>query len=233
MEILSPEEWERRCSSAGPRLARVLQRRAAALALSMQSRAVGNATRRPRSRTGTLRRSIAGRVLQTGRKVAEVDGESAQLSLFGRTVQGSPLTAILSAGGRTGGANVIYARVQDRGATGADAIRPVNRQWLALPDSSVKTPAGVARYASPRDYPGKLWFHVIRGGTGRQALAALLERVGGKNVARWWLRKEVEIPATGFARKAWQATQAEVPSVLGDALDVAYETPGSIAGDGR
>ena len=64
-------------------------------------------------------------------------------------------------------------------------------------------------------------------------LAALLERVGGKNVARWWLRKEVEIPATGFARKAWQATQAEVPSVLQDALDVAYETPGSIAGDGR
>lgn len=230
MEILTPEEWERRCSSAGPRLARVLQRRAAALALSMQSRAVGNATKRPRSRTGNLRRSIAGRVLQTGRKVAEVDGESAQLSLFGRTVQGSPLTAILSAGGRVkDGSNVIYARVQDRGAT----VRPVERKWLALPDSSVKTPAGVARYASPTDYPKKLWFHVIREGSGKSALAVLLERVGNKNVGRWWLRKEVEIPATGFARKAWQATQAEVPSVLGDALDVAYETPGSIAGDGR
>ena len=231
MEILTPEEWERRCSSAGPRLARVLQRRAAALALSMQSRAVGNATRRLKSPTGNLRRSIAGRVLQTGRKVAEVEGQSAQLSLFGRTVQGSPLSVVLSAGGRVqNGANVIYARIQDQGKTG---LRPVNRQWLAIPDDSVKNPGGQPRYASPRDYPRPLWFHIMQPGSGKSARAVLLERVGGKNVGRWWLRKEVDIPATHYARDAFRATQAKVPSVLQDALAVAYETPGSIAGDGR
>lgn len=228
MERLTPEEWERRCEEAGPRLARVLQRRATAIALKMQSRAVKNATSRPRSRTGTLRRSIAGRVVQGGRMVATVDNNG-QASLFGRTRQGVPLAAILSAGGRTKGKNVIYARIQDQGGT----VTPKNAQWLAIPDKSVKTSAGVARYASPRDYPGRLWFHVIQEGTGKSASAVLLEKVGDKNVGRWWLRKEVEIPASGFARRAWWKTRSEVPQTLGDAVDVAYRAPGSIAGEGR
>ncbi len=204
----------------------MLQRRAAALALQMQSRAVLNATTKPRSRNGYLRRSLAGRVVQNNQTVATVTGPSGQLSLFGRTIQGKPLQVILSAGGRTEGKNVIYARIQDQGGI----VRPVNRQWLALPDESVKEPRGTARYASPRDYPRRLWFHVIRPGSGRQALAALLERVGSKNVARWWLRKEVEIPATRFAYNAWDETRSEVPSTLADALEVAFDTPGSVGG---
>lgn len=221
-ETLTPEEWERRCSSAGPRLAQVLQRRATALALRMQSRAVDNATTRPRSRTGSLRRSIAGRVLQTGQRVAEVDA-AGQASLFGQTVQGSPLSVVLSAGGRTGGQNVIYARAQDEGI---EALRPTRRQWLALPDSSVKTAAGVARYASPRDYPSPLRFVPVRGGAGRSALALLVERVGGQDVVRWWLRKEVKIPATRFAYRAWDDTRAEVPATLRDAVAVAFDVGG-------
>jgi len=227
MERLTPEEWERRCASAGPRLAAVLQRRATVLALKMQSRAVENATRRPRSRSGSLRRSIAGRVVQTGRTVSAVDN-SGQVQLFGRTVQGSPLSAILSAGGRTGGQNLIYARIQDQGGT----IRPVRRKWLAIPTPEMKTGAGVARYASPRDYPVPLRFRLFRDGSGPSALAALVERVGGKDVVRWWLRKETEVPATGFARRAWWDTRAEIPRTLGDALDVAFRAPGSIAGEG-
>ncbi len=229
MERLSVEEWERRCENAGPRLARVLQRRATALALKMQSRAVGNATKNPRSRTGALRRSIAGRVVQTGRTLARVEGVSSQVETSGRAMQGAPLSVFLSAGGRTGGKNLIYARIQDEG----DTVRPVNRQWLAIPDGSVKTPAGVSRYASPRDYPRPLWFHVIREGTGRSALAVLLERVGGKNVGRWWLKKEVEIKPTGYARKAWLATRREVPRTLDDAVRVAMDAPGSITGEAR
>lgn len=217
-ETLTPEEWERRCSEAGPRLARVLQRKAAALALRMQSRAVDNATTRPRSRTGSLRRSIAGRVVQTGRTVASVDS-AGQASLFGRTVQGSPLSVVLSAGGRTGGADVVYARAQDEGI---EALRPKRRKWLALPTRDVKTAAGVARYASPRDYPAPLRFRLIRGGVGKTALAALVERVAGEDVVRWWLRKEVEIPATGFARRAFVETEREVPNVLRDAVEVAF-----------
>ena len=217
-ETLTPEEWERRCSEAGPRLARVLQRKAAALALRMQSRAVDNATTRPRSRTGSLRRSIAGRVVQTGRTVASVDSNG-QASLFGRTVQGSPLSVVLSAGGRTGGADVVYARAQDEGI---EALRPKRRKWLALPTPDVKTAAGVARYASPRDYPAPLRFRLIRGGVGKTALAALVERVAGEDVVRWWLRKEVQIPATGFARRAFVETEREVPNVLRDAVEVAF-----------
>jgi len=230
MERLTPEEWERRCASAGPRLAAVLQRRATVLALKMQSRAVENATTRPRSRSGRLRQSIAGRVVQTGRVVATVEGVSSQLSLFGRTVQGSPLSAILSAGGRTGGKNTVYARLQDQGGT----IRPVRRKWLALPDDSIIGNKDTRQpiVSSPRLYPGKLWFHLIRDGSGPSALAVLLERVGGENVARWWLRKETEVPATGFARRAWWDTRAEIPRTLGDALDVAFRAPGSIAGEG-
>lgn len=222
MERLSPEEWERRCASAGPRLAAVLQRRATVLALKMQSRAVENATTRPRSRSGSLRRSIAGRVVQTGRTVSAVD-KSGQVQLFGRTVQGSPLSAILSAGGRTGGRNLIYARIQDQGGT----IRPVRRKWLAIPTPEVKTAAGVARYASPRDYPEPLRFQYLFFG-----LAALVERVGDEDVVRWWLRKKTEVPATGFARRAWWDTRAEIPGTLGDAFNVAFRAPGSIAGEG-
>ena len=222
MERLTPEEWERRCASAGPRLAAVLQRRATVLALKMQSRAVENATTRPRSRSGSLRRSIAGRVVQTGRTVSAVD-KSGQVQLFGRTVQGSPLSAILSAGGRTGGRNLIYARIQDQGGT----IRPVRRKWLAIPTPEVKTAAGVARYASPRDYPEPLRFQYLFFG-----LAALVERVGDGDVVRWWLRKKTEVPATGFARRAWWDTRAEIPGTLGDAFNVAFRAPGSIAGEG-
>lgn len=189
----------------------------------MQSRAVENATTRPRSRSGRLRQSIAGRVVQTGRVVATVEGVSSQLSLFGRTVQGSPLSAILSAGGRTGGKNTVYARLQDQGGT----IRPVRRKWLAIPTPEVKTAAGVARYASPRDYPEPLRFQYLFFG-----LAALVERVGDEDVVRWWLRKKTEVPATGFARRAWWDTRAEIPGTLGDAFNVAFRAPGSIAGEG-
>lgn len=188
----------------------------------MQSRAVENATTRPRSRSGSLRRSIAGRVVQTGRTVSAVD-KSGQVQLFGRTVQGSPLSAILSAGGRTGGRNLIYARIQDQGGT----IRPVRRKWLAIPTPEVKTAAGVARYASPRDYPEPLRFQYLFFG-----LAALVERVGDEDVVRWWLRKKTEVPATGFARRAWWDTRAEIPGTLGDAFNVAFRAPGSIAGEG-
>ena len=224
MEVLTPEEWEQRCADAAPRLARIFQRKATVLALKMQSRAVANATTRPRSRNGYLRRSIAGRVLQGVRTLATVEGESSSVQQTGMAKVGIPMVATLSAGGRTGGENVVYARIQDAGGI----VRPVRRKWLAIPDKSVKEPRGTPRYASPRDYPKPLQFKLIRGGSGRQALAVLLERVGGEDVARWWLKKEVEIPATEFAYNAWDETRSEVPSTLRDALELAFDSPGSI-----
>ncbi len=225
MERLSVEEWERRCENAGPRLARVLQRRATALALKMQSRAVGNATKNPRSRTGALRRSIAGRVVQTGRTLARVEGVSSQVETSGRAMQGAPLSVFLSAGGRTGGKNLIYARIQDQGGV----VRPVRAKWLAIPTDSVKTPGGAARYASPRDYPNPLRFQYLFFG-----LAALIEdKKNADGVVRWWLRKKTTIPASKFAQKAWLATRREVPRTLDDAVRVAMDVPGSITGEAR
>ncbi len=189
-ERLTPQELADRLAAAQPRLAEIIQRKAIALALMLEGDAKGNATESPRSRTGNLRRSIAGSVDDTPRGLA---------------VQ-------LRAGGRHGGKDVVYARLQELG----DKITPKHAKWLAIPDDSVKTPAGVARYPSPRNYPGKLWFHVIE----ENRRAVLLERVGGKNVGRWWLRKETNIKPKLYLKRAVDKNAPKVPTLLADALRV-------------
>lgn len=188
-ERLTPEELADRLASAQPRLAEIIQRKAIALSLMLESDAKGNATESPRSRTGNLRRSIAGSVDDTPRGLA---------------VQ-------LRAGGRHGGADVIYARLQELGGK----IRPVRRKWLAIPTDEVKTPAGVARYPSPRNYPGKLFFRQKRAD-----LAMLMELVDGKPVTRWWLRKETNIRPKLYLKRAVDKNAPKVPTLLADALRV-------------
>lgn len=185
---MTPEELAERLQGMQPRLAAILQRKAIAFALMLEGDAKANATERPRSRTGLLRRSIAGTVQDTD---------------TGITVQ-------LSAGGRHGGRDVIYARVQELG----DRIVPKTAKWLAIPDDSVKTAAGVARYPSPRNYPGKLWFHVIE----ENRRAVLLERIGGRNVGRWWLRKEANIKPKRYLARSVDANVPKLPTLLSDAL---------------
>lgn len=184
---MTPQQLAERLQGMQPRLAAILQRKAIAFALMLEGDAKANATERPRSRTGLLRRSIAGTVQDTD---------------TGITVQ-------LSAGGRHGGRDVIYARLQELGGT----IRPVRRRWLAIPTDEVKTAAGVARYPSPRNYPGRLFFHQKSAG-----LAMLLEKVDGRSVVRWWLRKETTITPKRYLARSVDRNVPKLPTLLSDAL---------------
>lgn len=91
-----------------------------------------NATTRLSVRTGRLRGSMAMGVEQAG--------EVTTLTLSG------------------GGPAVRYARMHDIGSQAAlgGPILPKGR-LLAVPFADGLTPAGVARYASPRDVPGGFW----------------------------------------------------------------------------
>jgi hypothetical protein len=189
-ERLTPQELADRLASAQPRLAEIIQRKAIVLSLMLESDAKGNATESMNHPTGNLRRSIIGAAVDTPRGLA---------------VQ-------LRAGGRHNGEDVVYARLQELGGK----ITPKRKKWLAIPDKTVKTPAGAAQYPSPRNYPGKLWFHVIE----ENRRAVLLERVGGKNVGRWWLRKETNIKPKLYLKRAVDKNAPRVPTLLADALRV-------------
>ena len=188
--VLTGEELAEALEGMQPRLQREIRKRSRSLALLMESRGKENATTRLRVRTGTLRRSVAG---------------------FVETGTSGPLQLGVRAGGRLKGKDVPYARLQDLGGT----IRPKRVKWLALPDDSVKTGAGVPRYPSPRNYPKPLRFQYIFFG-----LAALVEDTNQGPKVRWWLRKKTTIPATYFLRDAFRKTAREdVPTTLAGALD--------------
>ena len=192
--VLTPDELVAALERGQSRLAKVLRRRGMELAFDMKSKAVGNVRDRTKRRTGSLLRSIAGTV----------------------QVQGSTVSPTLSAGGHNGGAALVYARIQEKGGT----VRPKKAGgWLAIPGASVRTDAGVARFPSPRNYPGKLFFQQFSSGQAR-----LAELVGGKPVTRWHLRKQTVIKPKNFLRDAWRDVSATVPSVLSDVVRVAYVT---------
>tara|TARA_Y100000310_G_C20513128_1_gene729861 strand:- start:369 stop:884 length:516 start_codon:yes stop_codon:yes gene_type:complete len=110
-------------------LALALRRIAIKTALRAEAGSKMNATQRLRVRSGRLRNSIAGKV----------------------EPRPGGLAVVLSAGGRTGGADVAYAGIQERGGT----IRPKRGRYLAIPvHDALFTAAGVQRYPSARHVPG-------------------------------------------------------------------------------
>ena len=191
MATQTPDEFRDSLRRAGQTtFAQSLARKAVELASTAQAQARLNATTRLRSRSGNLRDSIAGTV--------ETDLGSTRV--------------VLSAGGRIqGGGEVPYAASQEYGAT----IRPVRRQWLAIPSSDVMTGAGVNRFGSPRNYPSPLVF-VQKD----NSFAMLIDPDDGR--AKWWLRKQTTIKGKFYARDAIRATERQVEpgtaSVLSDAL---------------
>jgi hypothetical protein len=96
-------------------------------------------------RTGNLARSITGR---------------------GVNVNGIPAVRV----GIFRGPALKYAGPIDQGtkpynpSSPYDTIRPVNAKSLAMPVNDSLTPAGVARYQGPRQYPGTLKFIPFRSG---------------------------------------------------------------------
>lgn len=93
-------------------------------------------------RTNRLRSSIAGTVQ---------DGSTGGMSMP---------EVVLAAGGRTGGDDVKYARIHELGGD----IRPRKGQFLTIPvHPSLKTAAGVSRYASARMVPGLTYAKTLAG----------------------------------------------------------------------
>lgn len=78
-------------------------------------------------------------------------------------------TRVFSAGNK-------YATLQQYGGV----VRAKRGKYLAIPQAAVKTPAGVPRYASPRNYPGKTF--VMRDRLGRLWIVES-KRKGGKRAA--------------------------------------------------
>lgn len=118
----------------------------------------------------------------------------------------------LQAGGRARGVDVVYAAIQEYGGT----IRPRSAQWLAIPISNeTRTPAGVARYASARDYPEPLAFIMSKKGN-----ALLIDPETG--TPHYALVKEVTIKGRGYlqdgARGARREILQKLPTALAEAI---------------
>jgi len=185
---LLPFEFERLLASMPERVEARVRKVAAQTGLRMEREAKINATRRLRTRTGTLRRSIIAPVKP------DADG----------------LVVALSAGGAVqGAADVVYARIQEYGGV----VTPKRVKWLTIPDKSVLTPAGVARYPSARDYPGELRFVLDS-----PVHARLVETVGDTVVTRYRLRKKVELRPKYYLRDAFDKVLQGVPKHLQDAI---------------
>ena len=129
---------------------------------------------------------------------------------IGSEVEATPTghDLIYRAGAQTGRGSVSYARLQELGGT----VRPVSARYLAIPVGPAKTPAGVSRWASPRDAGFPLRFVPTRSG-------GLLVRDTGKGKARrsvvyYVLRASVTIPARPYLRPAAEAAAQALPDVL-------------------
>lgn len=132
------------------------------MALRMRSGITSGFGQQTQRRTGLLERSFQSIVRRVG------------------TIAGLALR-VFSAGNK-------YATLQQYGGV----VRAKRGKYLAIPQEAVKTPAGVPRYASPRNYPGKTF--VMRDGRGRLWIA---EKKGKGRAARivflWQLVKSVTI----------------------------------------
>lgn len=186
-------QWaERLHKAAGGQLREALRRQLVGVALEAEGRAKQNATSDPQVRSGTLRRSIAGTV------DAMPDG----------------LRLVLSAGGRTGGADVRYAATQEFGGT----IRPRNGRWLAIPVGAAKTASGVAR-GGPRDF-GELRY--VPSATSPGSKAYLVREMGRGRTARteilFVLVRKVEIRPKRYIARAWEQVPADAQMAMQTAV---------------
>ncbi len=220
--------------AAGGAMRAELRRRLDTVSKLMEAAGKDNAKARMKTRSGLLRRSIAG----------FVRSEGAPRGGIGPLRQGADIEVGVAAGGVTlAGAEVVYAGIQERGGT----VRPVRRRWLAIPTDSVKTRDGVSQYKTPRDFPRPLRFVQFR-----PDLAALIEvpRRKAKKApparrqrvarverrqrtrrreerpqypVRWWLVKQTTIRAKWYLRDAFDAEARRVPAALADVLSSALE----------
>lgn len=102
-----------------------------------------------------------------------------------------------------------YWRTQEYGAMGANAIKAKPGKALAIPVGPSLTPAGVAKYKSPRDVPDLFLLKYKRSNTGKQAVLAKIQ--GKKLVVYFVLVKKVEVKPRLGMRDLWYD---KLPQVL-------------------
>ena len=151
------------------RLRRAIEPELARLAAEAEAAGKQNATTRLKVRSGRLRSSVRARV---------------------KVVPGG-VDMTLSAGSR----RVPYARLQDRGG----AAHARRGRYLAIPLDEVRTAAGVARYASARDYPGKT--HIRRSRSGH---LIIWDSATGRPL--YLLKDRVKVPASRFLSDAFESS---------------------------
>tara|TARA_Y100000593_G_C4290178_1_gene327829 strand:- start:1120 stop:1722 length:603 start_codon:yes stop_codon:yes gene_type:complete len=188
MRVITPEELADQLLNAHRGgIEASLKRMAKALALKAQQGAVNRLSQRNKTPSGHLKRSIAGKVK------SRFDG----------------FDVVLRAGGRHGGTDVRYARIQDQGGT----IVPRSAQWLTIPvHKSLFTPGGASRYASPRLLAVPLRFQL-----GKSAGTALL--ISKENGEIYYvLKKSVTLKGTRYLSDTVTEIQGMVPAAAQDAM---------------
>jgi hypothetical protein len=107
-----------------------------------------------------------------------------------------------------------YAAAQEYGAD----IRPVKAKALAIPTSEVKTPAGVSRFDSPRDYPEKLHFRPFRRGN---VIGGLFDSSGK---LLWILASQVRIEGKHWLSSGVEERLPEVSRALREFIARLFES---------
>lgn len=94
-----------------------------------------------------------------------------------------------------------YWKTHEYGAQGVNAIKAKPGKALAIPVGPSLTPAGVAKYKSPRDVPDLFMLKYKRANTGKQIVLAKVQ--GRKLVVYFILVKKVEVKPRLGMRKMW------------------------------
>lgn len=190
--MMTGAQLAERLQQAGPRLQAHLRREVDRAGRAIVDRAQLHVTGdRLSVRTGMLRRSI------------------------GYTVEGAAGDDVITLRARAGsGRSLRYANILERGGT----IVPRRGRFLAIPVGPALTPAGVARYDSPRQVQG-LRFVPILGGR----MALLVKDRRGRSEVWFRLVRRVTIRPSWYLRDAVQTEAAELRARLSTALETALE----------
>lgn len=175
--------------------------------------------------------SIAIRNFLSGQELKRRTGSLAR-SVVGQSVRVNGVPALTV--GIFQGPALKYAAVQEFGTVGKGGlfptIRPKKAKTLAIPQKPVLTAAGVGRFPSPRDYPGKLSFRLIGKGNVVGALVDADEATSDDPAeALWLLVRKVDIRPKRYLQKAMEKALPGIGARLSTHI-VSQLSPGRQAG---
>ena len=180
---LTGTQWAAQLKNAASALPAAMARTALQLSLMAEAEGKKNATTRLSVRTGHLRNSVHGSVSSTG----------------------DVLQIRVAAGGRSGGADVRYARIQDQGGT----VRARSGGKLRMPLPVAKTAAGVDRLPGPLRLVAPGRFHARRSKRGN-----LLLFDNSTGAPHYLLLDSITIRPTRFLEDAAKDTARRAPALV-------------------